>query len=458
MLTNLNFLTPGAQWPPPSERARIEKYQENEKLFLTQHSDVWQSKFQAMALKFKKKNFAADTPINYQQMISKKTADFVCSEPPKIETEGDTDQLIRQLNEQNFFSLLYEGFIDVSKDGNAIIKIVGKKATAVSPAYWNPVVDPKNLKCIINHVIAYPTNMDKDGKPTELYAEIHAPGSMEVRRYAFVADKQTLGEYLQSPIKYTLSEQAIFVLSNLTHSSSIFGLDDYNIVNDIIAKIMWRLHCADTVLDKHSEPSVSGPSSALEYDEQTGKWFVPLGNYFKRDSDEDPPLEYITWDGDIDSCYKEIEILLDQLYILSEMGQAFADAGGTANDSSGAALKLRMVSPRIKAQRLIGINNATVKKLIYTLAKLNNIDIDYDTLTLHWSDGLPIDEKEQIDMLKAATGDKPVMSQYTALKKRGLSDEEVDAELEQIQNEEAAANPVPDIPRNVQEPETGDEE
>lgn len=54
----------------------------------------------------------------------------------------------------------------------------------------------------------------------------------------------------------------------------------------------------------------------------------------------------------------------------------------------------------------------------------------------------PIDETEQIQTLNLATGGKAVMSQYAALKQRGLSDAEVEAELEQINEENAAVQPL----------------
>ena len=54
----------------------------------------------------------------------------------------------------------------------------------------------------------------------------------------------------------------------------------------------------------------------------------------------------------------------------------------------------------------------------------------------------PIDETEQIQTLNLATGGKAVMSQYAALKQRGLSDAEAEAELEQINEENAAVQPL----------------
>jgi len=443
MLTNLNWLDNGGTYPPASEKKRIERYKLHEQLFLSEHLNVLKEHFHEIARKTRKKNYDVDTIINYQQLLSKKTADFVCGEPPTLETEQDTDKLDKLLERQRFDTRLYEAFIDVSRYGNAILKIVGKNITAVSPQYWFPIVDKTDLKTITQHVIAYPITPDGKGKMTELYVEIHDIGKIEQRTYSFDSDKNEIGKLLDSKVEQTnLKDFAIQVLTNITHSGSVYGIDDYAIINSIVAKIMWRLHCIDNVLDKHSEPSLSGPSSALSYDERFQKYYLDLGKFFMRNSTDDPDTKYITWDGNLDSAYKEIDTLLTQLYTLSEMGQAFMEGGGGGNASSGTALKLRMVSPRIKAARLKSINTATVKQVISLLALVNGISIDYNSLRITWNDGLPDDEVEETNRLIAATGGKAIMSQYSALKSMGLTDEQVEAELEQMAEEQANSMPV----------------
>lgn len=445
MLTDLSWLRPGASFPPKCEQDRLNRYRENERLFLSQHDEVWREKFKQLAMKYKKKNFDVETIINYQQLLSKKTADFVCGTAPRIETEGETDDLVKMLERHLFSAKLYEAFLDVSRYGNGILKLIGKGLSAVSPQCWFPIVDPSDVKNITHHVIAYLISPDNQGNMTELFVEIHTAGRIEQKRYGFNAKDGTI-EALKEQYSKTYATgfdvPAVIVLSNLTHSGSIYGVDDYGIINSIISRIMWRLHCAGTILDKHSEPSMSGPESALQYDERTGMWYLPLANYFKRSANEDPDVRYITWEGNLDANFKEIEQLFNQLYILTEMGQAFLEGGGGGEAASGTALRLRMVSPRIKAKRLVGINAGTVKKMITLLAQVNGITVDYDTLTLHWEDGLPEDEKEQYETLVAATGGKAVMSQYSALKRRGLSDVETEKELEQIRLENAANGPV----------------
>lgn len=438
MLTNLSWLENGTAFPPVQEKSRLEEYRRNELLFDTEIPPEWQTSFTAIARRLGKKPSEIDTIFNYQQLISKKTADFVCGEPPTIETEQNTDGITLKLARTGFFTKLYEAFIDISRFGNAILKHRDKSVTAVSPMHWFPICDKSDLKTIVQHIIAYPIEPDSNGVMTKLYVEIHDIGFITERLYSL--NNGLIGGLITEERYNTgLDDFAVQVLTNVTSSSSLFGISDYKIINSLIEKLIWRFSCIDNVLDKHSEPSMSGPSSSLEYDEHFGKYFLNLGKYFARDTSESPDLRYITWDGNLESSFKECEMLFNQLYILSEMGQAFADAGG--KDSSGTALKLRLVSPRVKAARLAKLNNSRVKLIICTLCKLNGISLDYDKLTLHWNDGLPQDDAELIQVLSTAV-QSGIMSRFSALKLRGLSDEEVQAELEQIAEEQASAQPL----------------
>lgn len=343
-----------------------------------------------------------------------------------------------KLAQMGFFTKLYEAFIDVSRFGNAVLKHINKTVTAVSPMHWFPICDKSDLKTISQHVIAYPVEPDSNGTMTKLYVEIHDIGFITERLYSL--NNSLIGGLISEKRHNTeLDDFAVQILTNVTSSSSLFGISDYKIINSLVEKLIWRFSCIDNVLDKHAEPSMSGPSSAMEYDEHFGKYFLNLGKYFARDTSDSPDLRYVTWDGNLESSFKECEMLFNQLYILSEMGQAFADAGG--KDSSGTALKLRLVSTRVKASRLAKLNDSKIKLIICTLCKLNGVSLDYDKLTLHWNDGLPQDDAELIQILSVAVQNK-IMSQYAAMKLRGLSDAEVEAEIEQIAQEQASAQPV----------------
>ena len=142
------------------------------------------------------------TVLNYHKLLSTKTADFVCSEPPTIETENDTDKLVKLLEHDNWMRKLYEAIIDVSRYGNAVMKFVDKSLSTVAPQFWFPIVDECDLKRIKQHVIAYPVCPDEKGVFTQLYVEIHDIGRVYIRRYRLNKGR-TLGKELQE--KYRAS-------------------------------------------------------------------------------------------------------------------------------------------------------------------------------------------------------------------------------------------------------------
>lgn len=118
---------------------------------------------------------------------------------------------------------------------------------------------------------------------------------------------------------------------------------------------------------------------------------------------------------------------------------AGGDSGAT---SSGTALRLRLVSPRIKAQRIATLNTATVKSMILALCKNNGLKLEPKNLALIWNDGLPDDEVEDAKRWQAETGGKQVKAVKTAIKERGLNDEQAEKEYELIREEQASAMPA----------------
>lgn len=454
MYTDLSFLEEGNIFPPKLEQSRIERYRLHEKLSLSQHPDAWELDFDRLADRLHVKKEKVETVFNYHQHMTKKIADFICGEPPDIDAGSDTDSLGEILRTSDFFVKLYEGIMDVSRYGNGLLKPVEKRISVANPMYWTPVCAPDDLKNITHHVIAYPIAPDKDGRYTQAYFEIIERGritsrTVELKQLGMMDPKTSsyfcgnIGKTInQDQIKTTRAgEFALYPLTNMTHSGSLYGIDDYSIINPIVEKIMWRLHRADTILDKHSEPSMSGPSSALKHNPSTGLYYFDLGNYFKRDSDQDPELKYVTWDGNLDANFKEIDLLFQQLYVLSEMGEAFTLGGGSGAAASARALRLRMISPLAKARRVAELNTSTVKSMILALAANNGLTIDPKALQVMWKDGIPDDEMDEITMLVSATGGKAVMSQKSALKYRGLTDKQADDEMAQMQEETAASMP-----------------
>ena len=106
------------------------------------------------------------------------------------------------------------------------------------------------------------------------------------------------------------------------------------------------------ILDKHADPNLYGPDSALEHDAQTGEWkFRGGGKFYPVGPGEQPP-GYVTWDGQLDAAFREIELLMEQLYILSETSAAAFGQLKSGLAESGSALRRLMMAPLAKVNRL----------------------------------------------------------------------------------------------------------
>lgn len=435
MLTDLNWITPGQLFPPRGEEGRLKAYEKYEYMFSGEYERVFGSGFANKAMELRMRDAKVSTVINYPQLLSKKTADFVCGEPPIIDVGDNTDAMQDELDGMNFSNILYESFMDVSRFGNSVVKTLDDRVSITPPKYWYPIVDIYDKKKIKQQVIAFVADRT-------IYVEIHEPGVYEKRIYE--AEPGENKQYLKfgkpiggfQRIATNIDENAVQVLSNVTSSDSLYGVSDYDIIKDTLKQLLWRIFCVERILDKHSAPSIVGPGTMLEKDPITGLTLIKAGNFFKRDSADTPAPEYLTWDGNLDAVRWEIEWLTNQMYTLSEMGAAFLEGAGQGEVNSGRALRLRMTSPLVKAKRLVGINEQTVKKIVRNVALSRGMRVEIKDISTVWNDGIPNDTIEDSELYERATGGKPFMSQLTAVKRFGnLDDQAAEEELAAIEGE-----------------------
>lgn len=166
--------------------------------------------------------------------------------------------------------------------------------------------------------------------------------------------------------------------------------------------------------------------------------FAKVGDYFPCDSDTVKP-EYLVWDASMDANFKQIELLTNQLYTISEMGSAvFGDLTNKAGDvPSGSALRRLMMSPLAKARRLANRFDTTLKKIISASAEILGTKIAPEEITITWHDGLPADPAEDAEIMSVRTGGKATLSQYTAIQRLDdMSAADTDAELAMIRSDD----------------------
>lgn len=487
MLTNLDFLIPGMPWLPEDDdtRQRLERYYTNKKIFNGEHADVYEEKFKRIqrVIGNFEEVISYPTIINYQKLMSLKIADLLFGEPPFLATESK-DDLEALMESTDFVNKMYEQAIDISRFGDGIVNIhmddeEGGTFSAINPCMWIPVIDRYNAKKIINHVLAWQYSEKVDGKEKSfLKVQIHYKGFYEDRLYKLTdsMDDKNIKLYSKSNSRYILgavieeqtiqtgiSDFAVIHTPNVTTSDRLTGYDDYCDVDSLISEILVRISQIERVLDKHADPSMEGPLTAAEKDPASGEWKIKMGGrFFMRDGNDDPETRYITWDGKLEASFKAIEILLNQLYIISELGSVLLggdiEGGGQI---SGRAMRMRMISPLAKVKRIAKKIERNMKRLIISLAELNRLPIDDVSIT--WQDGLPNDPVEEAEIIASRTGQKATMSQKRALMQFDyMSEDDAEDEMERIREEESINNPLmePNFESNDKEPamDTGEGE
>lgn len=475
MLTNLEFLEPGQYFPPASESERLEMYRNNKDLFESKHAEVYAENLKRIERVISNFGEVISYPVvvNFQRLISLKCADLLLGEAPIITSSKQTS-VDTIADNSDLINTAYQAAIDVSRYGDGLFyvrKAADKGVIELSqPPMWFPVVSEYSVKDIVNHVLAWVNN----GKLT---VQIHSKGSYEEKAYSvergtilkeLTSAKDKLGNIYALPrtIQTGLDDFAVVQIPNVITSDRCTGMDDYTDVDSIVADLMVRVGQIDRILDKHASPSMSGPQASLERDPVSGEWRLKAGNYFPRETKEDPEVAYITWDGQLEANFKQVERLTNLLYTISETGSAiFGDMSTpTGEIPSGSALKRLMISPLAKVTRIRNHFDTGLKKALVLCSQLGGkgvTKLEYKDITIKWQDGLPSDELETSEILKNRTAGKATMSVHRALVTYDtMSEQDADEESARIQDDDAAAMPlmIPEAARGEESEPVGDSE
>ena len=184
-------------------------------------------------------------------------------------------------------------------------------------------------------------------------------------------------------------------------------------IDSILTEIQVRFAQVSKILDGHSSPRMYGPSSQLELNYETGESRIKDSSYVVVEEGEVAP-NYLTWDGKIENSLSEIELLFNQLYIISEISPSLlGEAKTTGQASSGTALRLKMISTILKLQRYSNILDKKAKKAIKLMLELQtNKEVQKKDISITWKDNIPKDPKEEAEIADIRTGGKPTQSQF----------------------------------------------
>lgn len=420
MLYNLDWLQTGEPFPPEKERERIDKYESNLKLFENEMGALYEEYlpyFNRIKQVIPNIESYVSFPIIlcYQRLLTLKIADLVCGEYPIITgKDEDANEEIKEMRDDTSLDQkLYSTVIDISRYGDAVWRMYKKDSMDTfvpwDPRMWFPIVADDGTRDIKYHVLCWQVDEGTPKMPAwKLHAQIHGKGFYYVKVFAMSQDGGTIEEEDTTrarTVRTGYKHNAVMSLKSFATSNTVYGFDDYDTIDSILAELMVRVAQISSILDKHADPAMTGPASMLKRDEQTGRLYLESGSFYAVSQGEEQP-KYLTWEGQLEAAFKQVELLLNQLYILSEVGSALLGNAGREGGSaiSGTAMRFKMVVPLSKARRVANCMSLSLRELVAALTNQERKDIGVE-----WEDGLPDDPRENLEMARLASGRENIM-------------------------------------------------
>ncbi|HHW26241.1 MAG TPA: phage portal protein [Firmicutes bacterium] len=453
MLTSLDFLNQGSAWPPPTELERLALYKANRDLFEGAHEKVFKDWVRLLR---DDQKASLEIILNWPKRLSTLFADLLLGEPPQVKAgdEGSPEQeaAARLIEENNLFNAAYEVALDVSRFGVGLFKVRydGRAIIeAQTPLVWFPVVKPDNVKDVLYHVLAWDYEETEERligarQLRRLKVEIHERGRIITRVYDITSGNISAMVGEEQVQETGVDDFLVVPVYNLSTSDRLTGLDDYSDLDSVIQELEIRIAQISRILDKHADPNLVGPDTALEQDPKTGEvTFRGGGKYFPLAPGDQPP-QYVTWDGQLDAAFREIELLMEQFYALSETCAAAFGNLKQGLAESGTALRRLMMAPLAKTNRIRMRFDPALKQVLKVASALEAAQgmpnaVKLEDIHITWQDGLPDDDMErtQIEVQRYGAGLTSLESALTRLD--GLEGKSLRDEVERIRGEQRSA-------------------
>lgn len=411
----------GEVFPSPKDRARTSQYEYYTRLFNGEH-------FEAFNIKVGERDFTKSwaklryTVVNFAGLISKVVADMLFSEPVTINApDGDQEYLEGLFNKNHLDIQCYESALSNSYKGDALFKLrVGKlnpmddKSMVIiedtTPNIYYPKVDEFNVRANPeSETLAWTF---KVGDAVYLREEIHTPGKIENKVWKMKDNKKEYRAPLSllnipgikdeeaTGVDFSLIDHVV----NWKTGDRFFGISDYYDLDSLFYAINNRMSKVDNILDKHSDPILTVPPGILDEKGHVKK--SDLGVIEVQEGENGKP-EYVVWDASLENAFKQIEQLVQFMYMVGEISPDILGMGKEGAAESGRALKFKLMRTIAKVARKKLYYDHALKSVLYkaqVLAKEYNIEIDGKRLQgepvvpeIVWADGLPADEVEAID-------------------------------------------------------------
>ncbi len=418
------------------------------------------------------------TTTNLPGLICRKAADFLFGDAPSY-SAGSTDYaeeqkvLERLVDSNDLNRQCYESAVSNAYRGDAFFKVRwGQEFEGLvesgndpfrifiesqNPTYVFPQSLPSNNKKIFAYHIAIPRCVDEINRVYILDVETHLPGKITYATFdiSVLSTSSTENKVVLWKIQRELKDPREDVITgvpfplvvhipNSAEVESWEGVDDLSEHINLFEQINRRLSKIGLILDKHSDPAIAIPDGMLGEDEDGSPIFnVARDKAIEISKDEIMP-QYITWNGQIESAFKHLDLLIDQVLTNAELPPVALGKGNSGTSgSSGSAILARMNTLIAKIKRKRQYFEAGLKQVLYIAQLLEKEQLgdaaNYEARRpkIIFRDGLPTDEKEMAVVSQIRTAGRATISIKTVLMETyGMTEDKADLEIERMRAEE----------------------
>lgn len=465
----------GAQFPPQESIERLSRYERMRKLFEGNPLEVY-----ARATEILKDSPHAEQlrklyiAVNLADILATKPADLLVGDPPNYESGEDDASpeqvaLNQYVEENDLNQLIHESATANGYRGDAWIKsrfgylqdyseLTRLGLDLPADATMEPIIEHVDACCVfpetsrgnvkqfkaVNLATVEWVSARKRDIPY-LNVERHIPGYILYKRYR-MEPSDLLTQYGALIQTYTIVEEVdtgraeaqiatglphipVFHVPYKSVDNEWEGIGGLEKIESKLAAINDRLVQIDFILWKHADPTAYGPDLEVGSSVQFGGKYIPV-------TKDDVEPGYMTWDAQLDAAFKELDLLISAVFIMSETPQwlfgttmAGGGQGGTGTShTDGGAIKARFMPIISKVKRIRMHYDRAIRDALYTCYLFDKKFGDYKGKTVYptinWLDGIPRNPKEEAEIAAIRTGGKATLDVQTAVKRLDDADDD----------------------------------
>jgi hypothetical protein len=457
-----------------------------EKLYKSDHAEVFDR-----ALSFiieENPHVGLYVTVNMCQLIANKQADFLFGEDLKFKSPSDNEASEEAMNaivsRSRLPIELRTGEISGICTGGTVLKVRyspgdngeerGAYIESMPAYYYFPRLDSVNARRVEAAAMAYEYEREGgDGTTIKcLYKETHERGKITTETYSMSGS--AVGDVIEGPDVTNTGYDGLllFYIPNNRFGGEFWGLSDFKPIEKLQDELNYAVSQLGLSMNKYSDPLLVTPTGTMktiqEIEQQRPKFpFHPLEfstrilrgawamvNPNKRVFpvnakviEGDPASlgnlpRYEQPAADFNARLAQIERLQKLIMQISETNSGALGLEDTGIPESGRALRMRMMGPLAKIKRKMQFWHYVLEEAMYAARVLeyrNGMGPEPEKPAIIWPDGLPEDEREQVE-IAVMMKDGGLASLKTAVAKaQQLEGESLDSEIDAIEEDKQKA-------------------